>query len=70
MSGRVLTHLLQYLYTGECLFPRDDLNLGLELVGVADQFFLEPMMQQCERLLSEKIDPEVTPWYHACCINY
>lgn len=51
--------MLQYLYTGACLFPRDDLNLGVELLGVADQFMLDPMKLQCETLLSDKIDAEV-----------
>jgi len=59
VSGCVLQHLLQYLYTGSCFFPRDDLNLGLNLVGVADQFLLDPMKLQCERVLCEKIDAEV-----------
>ena len=59
MSGRVLQHLLQYLYTGSCHFPQDDLNLGVELVGVADQFLLDPMKLQCEKVLSNKIDKEV-----------
>lgn len=27
----VLLILLQYLYTGTCFFPRDDLNLGTEV---------------------------------------
>ena len=52
--------LLKYLYTGQCLFPRDDLNLGIELMAAADQFLLEPMKIQCERALSEKIDNEVS----------
>jgi hypothetical protein len=60
ISSRVLQLLLKYLYTGECLFPRDDLNLGIELVAAADQFLLEPMKIQCERALSEKIDAEVS----------
>ena len=51
--------LLKYLYTGECIFPRDDLNLALELMAAADQFLLELMKQQCERVLCEKIDLEV-----------
>ena len=51
--------LLQYLYTGQCLFPREDLNLGLDLMFAADQFLLEPMRLQCERALSDKIDSEV-----------
>ena len=62
VTERVLQHLLRYLYTGECLFPRDDLNLGLDLMGVADQFFLQPMKSQCEKALSEKIDTEVRRW--------
>ena len=41
------------------MFPRDDLNLALELMAAADQFLLEPMKVQCERVLSEKIDSEV-----------
>lgn len=60
VSGRVLQYMLQYLYTGACLFPRDDLNLGVELLGVADQFMLDPMKLQCETLLSDKIDAEVS----------
>ena len=59
VSGRVLQHLLRYLYTGGCHFPQDDLNLGVELMGVADQFLLDPMKLQCERVLSGKIDAEV-----------
>ena len=59
MSERVLQHLLQYLYTGACHFPQDDLNLGVDLVGVADQYMLEPMKLQCEKVLSSKIDKEV-----------
>ena len=55
--------LLKYLYTGECLFPRDDLNLGIELMAAADQFLLEAMKMQCERALSEKIDVEVSDYY-------
>ncbi len=51
--------LLQYLFTGRCLFPRDDLNLSIELMAAADQFLLDPMKAQCERLLSDKIDQEV-----------
>ena len=60
ISGRVMQLLLKYLYTGRCLFPRDDLNLGLELMAAADQLLLEPMKVQCERALSEKIDAEVS----------
>lgn len=67
MSGRVLQHLLQYLYTGSCHFPQDDLNLGVELVGVADQFLLDPMKLQCEKVLSSKIDIEVRT--HFCPVE-
>lgn len=66
MNGRVLTHLLQYLYTGQCHFPRDDLNLGLDLMSVADQYLLDPMKFQCERVLSEKIDAEVCVFDKGC----
>lgn len=59
VSEQVLRVLLQYLYTGRCLFPRDDLNLGIELMAAADQFLLDPMKAQCEHLLSQKIDEEV-----------
>ena len=59
INSRVVRTLLQYLYTGQCLFPRDDLNLGLDLLATADRFLLEPMRLQCERALSEKIDAEV-----------
>lgn len=59
LSGQVIQKLLDYMYTGQCLFPRDDLNLGLQLMGAADQYLLEPMKLQCERILSEKIDVEV-----------
>ena len=31
VSGRVLQVVLEYLYTGRCLFPPDDLNLGIEV---------------------------------------
>lgn len=60
VNGRLLQYLLEYLYTGSCHFPRDDLNLALDLMGVADQFLLDPMKLQCEKLLSEKIDAEVS----------
>lgn len=66
ISSRVVQLLLQYLYTGRCLFPRDDLNLGIELLAAADQLLLAPMKAQCEHTLSEKIDAEVAvPLYHA-----
>lgn len=58
--------LLKYLYTGQCLFPRDDLNLGIELMAAADQFLLEPMKIQCERALSAKIDTEVSEYFAIC----
>ena len=60
VSGRVLQLLLEYLYTGSCQYPRDDLNLGLDLMAIADQFLLDTMKSQCEGHLSSKIDPEVT----------
>ena len=59
INSQVVRTLLQYLYTGQCLFPRDDLNLGLDLLATADRFLLEPMRLQTERALSEKIDAEV-----------
>jgi hypothetical protein len=59
VSGRVLQIVLGYLYTGRCLFPPDDLNLGIELLVAADQLLLEPMKRKCEKTLSEKIDAEV-----------
>lgn len=59
VSGRVLELLLGYLYSGRCLFPRDDLNLGLDLLAAADQFLLNRMKKHCQKLLSEKIDAEV-----------
>ena len=59
INGKVVQILLTYLYTGRCLFPRDDLNLGIELMAAADQFLLEPMKAQCEQILSQKIDQEV-----------
>jgi hypothetical protein len=31
VSGRVLQVVLEYLYTGRCHFPPDDLNLGIEV---------------------------------------
>jgi hypothetical protein len=66
ISGRVLQAVLEYLYTGRCLFPPDDLNLGIELLVAADQLLLEPMKRKCEKLLSEKIDAEVAvPMYQA-----
>ena len=62
VSGNVLEVLLCYLYTGRCLFPRDDLNLGLDLMAAADQFLLVELKQLCQQLLAEKIDAEVSAW--------
>jgi len=59
LASKVVGIMLQYLYTGRCLFPRDNLNLGIELMAAADQFLLDPMKAQCERLLSDQIDSEV-----------
>jgi hypothetical protein len=62
----VLSFLLKYIYTGTCLFPRDDLNLGVELLAVADRYMLFPMKHQCEAVLSSKISSEVViPLYNA-----
>ncbi len=63
VSGNVLEVLLCYLYTGRCLFPRDDLNLGLDLMAAADQFLLMELKQLCQQLLAEKIDAEVSAWW-------
>lgn len=58
--------LLEFCYTGVCLFPRDDLELGIEVLAAASQFLLEPMRLQCEQLLSSKLAAEnVVLLYHA-----
>jgi len=31
VDGAILQIMLEYLYTGKCLFPRDDLNKALEV---------------------------------------
>ena len=31
VSGKVLAVLLKYLYTGECVYPSDDLDMGVEV---------------------------------------
>ena len=66
INSRAVRILLQYLYTGRCLFTHDDLNLGLDLLATADRFLLEPMRLQCERALSEKIDAEVCVLLSCC----
>ena len=34
VDGAILQIMLEYLYTGKCLFPRDDLNKALEVMHV------------------------------------
>ncbi|XP_065842708.1 uncharacterized protein [Oscarella lobularis] len=66
VSPAVLEKLLEYLYNGSCLFPKDDLNLGVGLLVVADRYLLKPMAFQCESQLSDMISIEVVvPLYHA-----
>jgi len=71
ISGRVLELLIKYLYTGSCLFPRDDLMLGLDLLAAADQFLLLELKQLCQQLLADKIDTEVCVFVcrHYLCVR-
>jgi hypothetical protein len=48
--------LLKYLYTGSCVFLRDDLQTGVDLLTVACRFMLEPLREYCERIVSNKIN--------------
>jgi hypothetical protein len=59
VAGKTMKLLLQYLYTGDVRFNSDDLDAWIELLAAADQFLLEPLRLQCERVLSSKIDEEV-----------
>ena len=35
VDGAILQIMLEYLYTGKCLFPRDDLSKALEVIHTA-----------------------------------
>ena len=48
LNGHVVELMLQYLYAGHCLFPHDDLNLGLDLMATADQYFVDDMKEDFE----------------------
>ncbi len=56
VNGNMLEVLLSTCTHWRCLFPRDDLNLGLDIMAAADQFLLVELKQLCQQLLAEKID--------------
>ncbi|XP_065890000.1 uncharacterized protein [Dysidea avara] len=69
VESSILKIMLEYMYTGKCLFPRDDLNKAIELMATAEMFLLEPMRVQCETVLSEKLDSEVVvPIFQAATV--
>lgn len=70
VDGAVLQIMLEYMYTGKCLFPRDDLSKALELFATAEMFLLKPMSVQCEAVLSEKLTTEVVvPIYQTAALH-
>jgi len=35
MNSRLIGYMLEFMYTGRCLYPRDDLSIGVDLVLVS-----------------------------------
>lgn len=53
-------------------YYNEDYSIFVQLLAAADQFLLLPLKNQCERMLSEKIDAEVTlviATYSLCIIH-
>ena len=50
-----LRYALDYIYTGECLYPRGQLQVGCDLLRVSNMFLLEHMQRQVEALLEEQL---------------
>lgn len=40
VDGGILQIMLEYMYTGKCLFPRDDLNKALEVIYIVQYYDL------------------------------
>lgn len=57
-SSRAARIFSEYLYTGRALFPRDDLQLGLELLEMAQLYDLPAMADSVEKVLTDRINDE------------
>jgi hypothetical protein len=50
-----LRYALDYIYTGECLYPRGQLQVGCDLLRIANMLLLKNMQRQVEELLEEQL---------------
>lgn len=50
-----LRYALDYIYTGECLYPRGQLQVGCDLLRIANMLLLKNMQRQVEDLLEEQL---------------
>ena len=62
--------MLTYLYTGDLIYPHDDLTLGVELLSSAQQFLIERMQGEMETILARKIDNEVVLELYQAALSY
>ena len=58
------------MYTGDLVYPHDDLNLGVELLACAQQFLIERMQGEMEHILSKKIDNGVVIELYQAALSY
>jgi hypothetical protein len=47
-----------WIYTNDASFPPDDVALVLELMALADKYFVHTLKRKCEAILSTKLTHE------------
>ncbi|KAI6654918.1 Armadillo/beta-catenin repeat family protein [Oopsacas minuta] len=70
IRSQVLSHVLSYLYTGDLVYPHDDLTMGVELLCCAQQFLIERLQEKMEDILARKIDNEVVLELYQAALSY
>jgi len=56
ISAPTMRLLLNYLYTGDCAFVKEDLATGVELMQAAARCLVDPLRDHCERLLALRLN--------------
>eukprot|EP00800_Vazella_pourtalesii_P016948 TRINITY_DN500_c1_g1_i4.p1 TRINITY_DN500_c1_g1~~TRINITY_DN500_c1_g1_i4.p1 ORF type:complete len:520 (-),score=130.52 TRINITY_DN500_c1_g1_i4:697-2256(-) len=70
IRSQVLSHVLNYIYTGDLVYPHDDLTMGVELLCCAQQLLVERLQRKMEKILSKKIDNQVVLELYQAAVSY
>eukprot|EP00026_Physarum_polycephalum_P003875 Phypoly_transcript_03891.p1 GENE.Phypoly_transcript_03891~~Phypoly_transcript_03891.p1 ORF type:complete len:679 (+),score=149.56 Phypoly_transcript_03891:32-2038(+) len=58
ISKNAFRHFLCWVYTNDASFPPDDVALVLELLVLADKYFVHSLKRKCEAILATKLTHE------------